>query len=242
MNTSIMKANLFFLLFSLLSAACFSQIGKNFIDANYIEVTGRAELEIIPDEIYLKIIISEKDNKGKQSLEDLEKSMIARLQSLEIDIEKNLTVQDMSSNFKNYWLGKTDIFTTREYQVLVNDATTAGKIFRELESVNISNITIERLSHSEIEQFRQDVKVDAVKAAKKKAESLATAIDQTIGKALHIQELGNVRAFQGNLQEAPNTIHIRGSSSLYGSRAQDPIIEFGKINLEYSVQAKFKLE
>ena len=41
---------------------------KNFIDQNYIEVTGTAEMEIVPDEIYLKIVLSEKD-KGKKSLE-----------------------------------------------------------------------------------------------------------------------------------------------------------------------------
>lgn len=39
--------------------------GKNFIDQNYVEVTGTAELEIVPDEIYLRIVISEKD-KGKK--------------------------------------------------------------------------------------------------------------------------------------------------------------------------------
>ena len=33
---------------------------KNFIDQNYIEVTGTAEMEIVPDEIYLKIVLSEK--------------------------------------------------------------------------------------------------------------------------------------------------------------------------------------
>lgn len=38
---------------------------KNFIDQNYVEVTGTAELEIVPDEIYLRIVISEKD-KGKK--------------------------------------------------------------------------------------------------------------------------------------------------------------------------------
>ena len=238
-----MKTHLIFILFSLFSIATYSQqLGKNFIDENYIEVTGKAEIEITPDEIYLKIIISEKDNKGKQTLEELEKSMIYKLRTLNVDIDKNLTVHDISSNFKNYWLGKTDIFTTKEYQVLVNDATTAGKIFRELESLNISNITIDKLSHSEIEKFRQEVKIEAVKAAKVKAKSLAGAIDQTIGKALLIQEIDDLRTLQGYNPGVSNTIMIRGSSSLYGSRAPEPIIEFGKINLEYKILAKFKLE
>lgn len=238
-----MKTYLFLTLFSLLAVSSYSQqFGKNFIDENYIEVTGKAEMEITPDEIYLKIIISEKDNKGKQTLEELEKLLIDKLQILNVDIEKNLTVHDISSNFKNYWIGKTDIFSTKEYQVLVNDATTAGKIFRELESVNISNITVDRLSHSKIEKYRQDVKIEAVKAAKVKAEALAGAIDQTIGKALFIQEIEDLGTFQGYKSSVANSIMIRGKSSLYGSRAPEPLIEFGKIHLEYIIQAKFKLE
>lgn len=238
-----MKTHFILILISLFSIRSYSQQpGKNFIDENYIEVTGKAEMEITPDEIYLKIIISEKDNKGKQTLEELEKSMIDKLRILNVDIEKNLTVHDISSNFKNYWLGKTDIFTTKEYQVLVNDAVTAGKIFRELESVDISNITVDRLSHSEIVEFRQQVKVEAIKAAKVKAESLAGAIEQRIGKALLIQEIDDLRTLQGNMPGLSNTIMIRGSSSLYGSRAPEPIIEFGKLNLEYKILAKFKLE
>ena len=34
---------------------------KNFIDQNYIEVTGNSEMEISPDLIYIKILINEKD-------------------------------------------------------------------------------------------------------------------------------------------------------------------------------------
>ena len=34
---------------------------KNFIDENYIEVTGKSEMELIPNEIYLQIYLQEKD-------------------------------------------------------------------------------------------------------------------------------------------------------------------------------------
>jgi uncharacterized protein YggE len=63
---------------------------KNFIDENYIEVTGTARIEIIPDEIYLKIIINEEDNKAKQTLEEIEESMIRKLQQLEINLDSAL--------------------------------------------------------------------------------------------------------------------------------------------------------
>lgn len=41
---------------------------KNFIDQNYIEITGRAEREVAPDEICLNITIKEKDNNEKAAL------------------------------------------------------------------------------------------------------------------------------------------------------------------------------
>ena len=47
-------------------------------------------------------------------------------------------------------------------------------------------------------KFRQNVKIEAVKAAKVKAEALAGAIDQTIGKALLIEEIDDIRTYQGN--------------------------------------------
>ena len=237
-----MKTNILLALFSFISLTGLSQIGKNFIDENFIEVRGKAEMEISPDEIYLKIIISEKDNKGKQTLEELEKLMIDKLRVLNVDIENNLTVHDISSNFKNYWIGKTNIFTTKEYQVLVHDAMTAGRIFRELESVSVSNITVDRLSHSEIVKFRQEVKMEAVKAAKVKAQYLAGAVGQTIGKAIHIQEINNFRSRNAEQLDLSNSIMIRGYSSLYQNRDKEPIIEFRKINLEYEIIAKFKLE
>ncbi|MFA6713688.1 MAG: SIMPL domain-containing protein, partial [Bacteroidales bacterium] len=76
---------------------------KNFIDKNYIEVIGHAEKQITPDEIYLKILINEKDIKG-QSLASIEKLMIEKFKEMGIDISKQLEIKDFSSNFKNYWI------------------------------------------------------------------------------------------------------------------------------------------
>ena len=52
-----------------------AQNQKNFIDQNYIEVKGVAELEVVPNEIYLNIVLDEKDTKNKESIEQLEQKM-----------------------------------------------------------------------------------------------------------------------------------------------------------------------
>jgi len=223
--------------------SAFSQSGeKNFIDQNYIEVTGKAELDIVPDLIYLKIILSEKDNKSKQSLDETEKSMISKLTEIGVDINKDLSIRDIASNFKYYWISKSDIVLSKEYQLIVHDTKTLQKVFSELQNLGISNLTIDKLDHSKIEQFRKNVKNNAIKAAKDKAESLTSTINQTIGKAIYIQELDNQylsNALQGRL--AGVNVRVRGYSSENKAESM-PDIEFEKINLQYSILVRFELK
>ncbi|MFD2034026.1 SIMPL domain-containing protein [Belliella marina] len=214
---------------------------KNFIDQNYIEVTGKSEIEISPDLIYIKILINEKDNKTKTPLADRENTMISKLKEIGIDINKDLLIKDISSNFKYYWLTKSEILLAKEYQLLVRDGKTASKVYIELENIGISSVSIDRLDNSNIQKYRKEVKIDAIKAAKEKAESLANAIEQNIGRAIYIQEL------EGTPPTVSNRIVIRGAnsisnSSLYGSRAPEPDMDFEKIKLEYSIICRFELK
>ena len=235
-----MKRMLFIIL-AIISLSSFAQ-NKNFIDQNYIEVTGKAELEVVPNEIYLKIFLDEKDLKGKDNLEALEKQMIDKLEDIGIDISKDLAVKDMASNFKNYWIKGKEIHTSKEYQLMVHNAKTAGAVFRELESINISNISIEKVDHSEIDAYKQKVKVMAINAAKQKAKALTEEIGQNTGKAIYIQELNNrvYRAMQSYEKGVASNIMVRGTTSL--AKMAVPDIEFEKIQLEYSILVRFALE
>ncbi len=232
---------LLFVFSVLLSSTVFAQNGeKNFIDQNYIEVTGKALMEIIPDEIYLKIFINEKEFKGKNLIE-IENSMIAKLQEIGIETKKDLAIIDYTSNFKNYWIIKSDIFLTKEYQLLVHEAKIAGKVFQELQKLGISNISIDRIENSKIQEYRKEVKVNAIKAAHEKANSLVIAINQSIGKAIYIQELET--NYMNSLSGKVAGIQIRGVNSITSvNNTQEPQIEFEKIKLDYSVIVRFALK
>ena len=60
---------------------------------SYIQVNGRAEKEIMPDEFYLSVIINERDSKGKISVESQQRDMIAALKRLGVNVEKQLRWQ-----------------------------------------------------------------------------------------------------------------------------------------------------
>jgi uncharacterized protein len=233
-----MKTNLVFI-FLFFGSVVFSQSGKNFIDQNYIEVTGKSEMEIIPDEIYIDILIQEKDNKGKESVEVLERKMIKKLTEIGVDVEKDLAVSDFSSNFKSYFIKKNDILTSKQFQLIVHDAAKAGLVFQELEKLEISNLNISRVDHSKMTDFRKEVKVKAVQAAKEKAADMAESIGQSIGKAIYIQEMGEPY-MGGRSFEYANQIMIKGVSTLDDGVSM-PEIQFEKIKLEYSVLVRFEL-
>jgi len=212
---------------------------KNFLDRPYIEVTGKAEMEVVPDQIYMNIVINEKDNKGKVVLAQAERDMISRLKELGLDTKKDLSVKDMSSNFKNYWIKSSEVMTSKEYQLLVSSAQTAGKVMQGLEKIGISNVSIERVDHSQIEQFRKDIKVKAVKNAREKAVEMAQAIGQTAGKAVYIQEFENNNYMY--MQGRATGIRVKTAALLDANEAAVPEIDFEKIKLECQVSAKFEL-
>lgn len=210
---------------------------KNFIDQNYIEVNGKADLEVAPDLIYIKIILNEND-KGKLSMIELESRMHESLKSLGIDVEKDLALKDLASNFQIFLLIKSDIVILKEYILTVRDAKTAAKVFLELQQAGISNLTIDRLDHTEIDDYRKEVKILAIKAAKDKAAALAEAIDQSVGRALFIQEMAPMEIYK-----TESNVMIRGASSIYGSSASVlPDIEFEKLKLTYSIKVRFELK
>ncbi len=235
-NNYRMKTALTFLIV-LFSLSMFGQYTRNFIDQNYIEVQGKGEIEISPDEIYIQITINEADYKGKESLEMLEKRMLEKLTAIGVDLKKDFYVTDISSNFKNYWLKKQDIFTSKQYQLVAHTAQMAGRVFRELESLGVSNMDIVKVDHSEIEKFKEEVKVKAILNAKKTADILTKAINHKASTALYIQES---QPFYRSAPYAANMMKVRGAEAMDASYIE-PEIEFEKIKLEYSVIVYFSI-
>lgn len=227
-------------LLCLISLSSYTQSGeKNFIDQNYIEVSGRAELEIIPDLIYLKIILADKENKEKKPLEEIEKIMYSKLSEAGIDLTKDLSVKDMSSYNQSNWFSK-NVILSKEFSLIVHDAKTLQKVFKEFQKLEISNVSIEKVDHSKIVEFRKQVKINAIKAAKEKAESLTQAIGQNIGKAIFIQE-SNIPIYFNQYQFKAK-MRQENSFSSVGNESSIPEINFEKINLQYEILARFELK
>ncbi len=210
----------------------------------YIEVTGTAEQEVIPDEIYIGIIISEKYvNKVKVTIEEQEEKLKNIVKSLGIDLT-NLFLSDANAEYvKVSWRTK-DVLTKKNYSLKVSDATTAGNVFKELEKLEITDANISRVNHSKLDSLKKAIKIIAIKSAKDKADYLLAAIVEQTGKPLIIKET----------EYLPNTnyvVNTRGSRSGGSISYVDGIkiksdsnneIQFQKIKLQTSIYVKFSIK
>ena len=212
---------------------------KNYIDQPYIEVSGNADTLVTPNEIFIRIILSEKDTRDRVAIEELELKMLTALKTLNIDIEKDLTASDMMSNFKYYILKNRDVIKTKTYSLKVKDATTASQVFIKLEENEISNSYIERVDHSDIENLKNIMRTKAISDAKTRAIALTKSIGQTVGLAIHIVDVANNNE---QIQGRARALQIRGIASNKSSGYDIPKIEFEKIKIESNINVKFVLK
>jgi hypothetical protein len=233
-----MKKGILIILVNLVTITAFSQT-KNFIDQPYIETRAKVDTLIFPDRIYLQILITEKDTKGKTSVEVLENKMAKKLTSLGIDLKKQLFLKDVASNFKKYFLRRQDILKSKSYQLIVYNAMSAGKVIVGLESIGISNVDLYKTEYSKMKNLQLALKSKAIIQAKKQAEALVKPLNQKLGKAIYISDLSsyNNYAMQGR------AAGLKVMYEVVPTQNYKPVnIDFQKIKVQSEVNIKFKIE
>ena len=241
-KTSVMKKIIiatFALVASLCTTALYAQDYNQ--EQNYIEVSARVEKQITPDIIYLDITISEQNSKAKNYLETKEKEMIKALQTLKIDVEKSLTVKDMNSNLKQYFLKKDNILATKSYILKVNTADEVAAVFDILNSIGISDVSLNKTSISpELEkQVKDELLASAAKKTKENATILAEAVGSKAGKAIYIQNYYNFSQPTGAnfaLKSARSTLSTDGIIE-----ESIPSLEINKSTVSVNVTCRFEI-
>ena len=219
---------------ALLALPAAAQVQEAF--PSYIQVNGRAEREIAPDEFYLQIVINERDSKGKVSVESQQRDMIAALKRLGVNVEKQRKVANLSSEF----FKKNTSVATAKYQLQLGSSAEVGKVWQALDGLGISNVSILKVSHSQLERYKSEVRVEAMRNAKQNAATLAEAIGQTIGKCFYVYDSNNdvMPVFYNNMAVMRSAKAFDAAEAV----AEEEPLDFKTIKLQYSVQAKFVLE
>ena len=237
--------NFFLLLLFTYSISLQAQIKKESEEKPYIEVIGHAEQEIVPDEIFVSIFIKEKYiGREKLTIDQQEVKLKLSLKGINVDL-KNLYLSDAVSDYVRVRWRTKDVLTKKAYTLKVSSAFQLGQVFEELDKLEITEASIEKVNHSKIDSLKKEVRILAIKAAKTKAEYLLDAIGEHIGKAVIIEEKENAYLDHRSINSI-QSLNIRGSRSSEDAYnidgEKEDVVQFQKIKIQSAIIVRFAIQ
>lgn len=210
-------------------------------EKDIIEVTGKAEKEIVPDEIYVRILLQEKnESREKLSIEQQEEKLRTAISSAGIDI-KNLSVSDVNADYMKVRWKTKDVMTQKAYILKTSTPQQLRKLFTELNKIEVRDAGIDHVSHSKMDSIAKTVRVMAIKAAKDKAAYLLAAINEKLGSCLVVRE---ETPFYINAANISNNSYnnYSGGRLAYDAVGESADIDFQNIKIDYSIYCKFEIK
>ncbi|HEX8461531.1 MAG TPA: SIMPL domain-containing protein [Segetibacter sp.] len=231
--------------FFLLSGA--SVFSQEVIKQKTINVSGIAQMEVVPDEIYVQVELREYDKKGgsKVDIDAIKTAFIKGAMSVGIS-ETDLSVAGYQGWDGNYWLYKKnkkknpDLKASITYQVKLASTKKMDELVQKLDDEATQNFFISKVSHSKLQEFKKQLKIEAIKSAKEKAIYLAAAVDEKVGETLTINEPNEVNFYPQPIYA--NKMMRAQSAEMSDGAEQTPNIDFKKIKLQFDVNVIFALK
>ena len=213
-------------------------------DARFIEVNGSSEMNIEPDEMRFQISIEEywkeeyqkgktyRDYVTKIPLEEIEKNLMAAL--TKIGIVKN---QIIVHRIGQYWSGSGSNFKKNKVvELILKDFSLVDTILQKVKVRGVNSMMIAELKNKDLTKFREGVKIEAMKAARRKAGYLLESVDEDLGELISVVELDN----NANCFWKPQDMYA--NSMLSSNNEESKGANMRKIKLRYEIKVRFEIQ
>lgn len=227
-----MKMKLFVLAISLLTAISL-QAQTN---ERYIEVTGTSEIEIVPDKIHYLIEIREyfeeefdgkskpEEYRTKVPLSEIEQGLREALDNAGIP-NSAIRTQEIG----DYWRQQgQDFLVSKKFDITLTDFNQINEIVKCIDTKGIHTMRIGELENKDILAYHQEGKIEALKAAQRKATYLVEALGKRLGDVIRIVE-----------EESNNAFLFAQSNVLSSDTAS--FDNFRTIKKNYSILVRFEI-
>ena len=211
-----------------------------------INVSGSSQMEITPDQIFIQVQLNEynKKNGDKVDIETIRNQFLSSCKSIGL-ADSDVTVQSFSGWDNNYWWYRKnkkqnpDMKASVTYEVVVNSVDKMNQLVDKMDDEATQSFTISKVWHSKMEEYKKQLKIAAIKAAKDKAEYLSAAIGEEVGHAITINDPGEINVYPQPIMYANTMVKANN----YEDAAQPPMnVDFKKIKLQFEVNVVFELK
>lgn len=162
----------------------------------YIEVTGTSEIEIVPDEIHYLIEIREyfkEEFDGKSKPEEYRTKV--PLAEIEQGLREALANSGIPQNairtqeIGDYWRQQgQDFLLSKKFDITLTDFNQINEIVKRIDTKGIHTMRIGELENNDMLAYHQKGKIEALKAARRKATYLVEALGKRLGEVIRIVE------------------------------------------------------
>jgi len=224
-----------------MTATSFAQTTDNKPPVKKIEVNGSAEIEITPDEIYFNITLREymKNKTQKVSITELEQKLQKAVEAAGI-AKGDFTIANVFGyNYEQWWKKKKDapdFMARKQYRLKLTRLDKINGILAAVDEEGIESANVASFSSSKMEEYRKQVKIEALKAAKAKAEYLVAAIGENLAGVIEIQEF-NTDQYSDVRPEMANMMVRKSAAYDAAGGAPDSNIDFKTIKIRAEVRA-----
>ena len=173
------------------------------IHERYIEVTGTSEIEIVPDKIHYLIEIREyfeeefdgkskpEEYRTKVPLSEIEQGLREAL--AEACIPRNAT---RTQEIGDYWRQQgQDFLVSKMFDITLTDFNLINEIVKRIDTKGIHTMRIGELENKDMLAYHRKGKIEALKAAQRKATYLVEALGKKLGNVIRIVEEDSGNAF-----------------------------------------------
>lgn len=202
-----------------------------------IAVTGNAEMLVLPDEIELEITL--KEQSGGNYLSKIEEKLWGKL------AVQDITQNELSHEHVNvlyywyyWWKNRKAAKKTRKIVLKLSSKTNFLKLMKALNNDWVTDIKIISVSNRRVEQYKKEIQIKAMKAAKDKATYLLGSINEEVGNVVSVKEIKGQKSIN-------NTLHIESgkySGEIYSKIGGGFSENIPAIRLSYAVQSKFEIK
>lgn len=173
------------------------------VTERYIEVTGTSEIEIVPDKIHYIIEIREyfeEEFDGKSKPEEYRTKV--PLSQIELGLRKTLSKAGIAKDairtqeIGDYWRKQgQDFLVSKKFDITLTDFRQINEIVKRIDTKGINTMCIGELENKEMLTYQQKGKIEALKAAQRKATYLVEALGKKLGDVTRIVEEGSSNIF-----------------------------------------------
>jgi uncharacterized protein YggE len=207
---------------------------------NIVKTTGTAELKVTPDRVVIQVGVERQSataKNAKDSVSQASRQILAALKKLNIEDKEIQTAYLYLQPMIDYRKGLriTNFTAEQSLSVTIRDLSRLDDVMDAMMAAGANRISGIEYQTEDLRKYKDQARDEAAKAAREKAEALAKALGNQIGKTYSIEEVQQAEGYYGVMGG------LAANYSGEDKRRSAPSTAPGEITVKASVVVSFDL-